>query len=72
MGWGGGDGCMVIYGAPRMHNMPSLSWAMHVYVLGRHVHCVKHYGTVMSWGRLCLLLPFTRVYYLVYLFDWIM
>jgi hypothetical protein len=44
---------MAIYRAPKVHNIPGLSRAMHVLVLGRHVHWTNHHGIVMSWGRLC-------------------
>lgn len=42
-----GDGCMAIYGAPRMS---SHSRAMHMHVLEGHVHCISHFGIVTSWG----------------------
>ena len=32
-----------------IHNMLGLSQAMHVHVLGRHVHCINHFIIVMSW-----------------------
>ena len=51
---------MAIYGAPSIHIMSSLSRAMHVHVLGRHVHCINHTEIVMSWARLCWFLAFTR------------
>ena len=39
------------FGAPsKLDNVSSFSRAMHVYVLGRHVHCIDHSGLVMSWG----------------------
>ena len=41
-----------------------------MHVLGEHVHCIIHSGIVMSWGWLCQLLAFTRVYHLVCLLDW--
>ena len=41
------DGCMAIYGAPRMS---SHSWAVYVHVLEGHVHCISHFGIVISWG----------------------
>jgi hypothetical protein len=47
MGLGG-----LVYGYPwgplgYIINMSSLSHAMHVYVLGRHVHCINHFKIVM-------------------------
>ena len=48
-------------GACIIHNMSSVSWAMHVHVLKRHVLCIHHYGIVVSWGRLCRLSASTRV-----------
>ena len=38
----GGIGEWLSMGGPRIHNMSSRSQAMHVYVLGRHVHCINH------------------------------
>ena len=31
---------MAIYGAPNVQNMLGLNQAMHVHVLGRHLHCI--------------------------------
>ena len=46
---------------PSIHNMLGLNLAMHVDMLGRHVHYINHFGIVLSWGLLCWLLTFTRV-----------
>ena len=48
-------------GEPSIHNMLGLNLAMHVDMLGRHVHYINHFGIVLSWGLLCWLLTFTRV-----------
>lgn len=48
--WVCGDGCTAIYGASKMHKMSGYSEALHVHVLGGHVHCVHHHGIVLSWG----------------------
>ena len=48
-------------GACSIHNLSSLSWAMHVHILGMHVNCNDHSRIVMSWGQLCWLPTFTRV-----------
>ena len=55
-----GLGGWVIYEGPSIHNMSGLSGAIHVHVLGRHVHCINHYGFVMSWRWLCWLPSFTH------------
>ena len=47
------NGCMAINRGLSIHNMLGVSWAMHVHVLGRHVHCINHSRIVMSWGLLC-------------------
>ena len=49
---------MAIYGSPSIHNMLGLRLAMHVHVLGRHVHCINHSMIMMSWDQLP---AFTRV-----------
>ena len=59
-------------GPPNIHNMLGLSRAMHVHVLGIHVHSITHIGNVMSWGHLCWLLAYTRVQHLVCLLKWSM
>ena len=38
-----------------------LSQAIHVHVVGRHVHCINHSRIVMGWAWLYWLLAFTRV-----------
>ena len=38
---GFGMGVWLSMEAPSIHNMLGLSWAMHVHVLGRHVHCIN-------------------------------
>ena len=54
-------GVWLSIGAPSIHNMLGLSQAMHVHVLGSHVHFIDHSKIVMPWGRLCWLPAFTRV-----------
>ena len=68
-----GFGGMVVWismGPPNIHDMLGLSRAMHVHVLGIHVHSITHIGNVMSWGHLCWLLAYTRVQHLVCLLEW--
>lgn len=38
-----------------MHMTYGLSRAIHVHGLGIHVHCMSHYGNVLSCGLECLL-----------------
>ena len=40
-------GIWLSMGGPSIHNMSGLSSAMHLHVLGRHVHCINHVGIVM-------------------------
>jgi hypothetical protein len=46
----GGIGVWLSMGAPRVHRVLDLNLAMHVHVLGEQVHCINHYGIVISWG----------------------
>ena len=46
----GGIGAWPSMRNPSRHNMSGHSWAMHVHVLGRHVHYINQSIMVMSWG----------------------
>jgi hypothetical protein len=50
---GGGMVVWLFMGTTSIHTMPNLSQAMHVHVLGKHVHCINFPKIVISWGQLC-------------------